>query len=388
MKKILIVAMADSVHTARWLEQFENSKDEFVFFPSSPHRRIHPKIVRLLNASSPMQISIPRGLSKTGLILAALDKFFNNRLRGVLLRRVIKQFKPNILHALECQGAGYITNEASKNLKSRPFFILTQWGSDFYWYQRFPRHRKKLESLLLKVDLLVMECERDVSISRSLGYTGRIFPPYPHTGGYDLQNLEESLGRATTSSRKRILIKGHTRFVGRGLLALNAIEDLSDLLTDYEIVVYSADPPARNRARKLARQFGLKIVSFRRGELSHEETLQLFGEARIYIGISLSDAASISLLEAILSGAFPIQTDTSCADEWIVNSKSGFIVSPNDHIGLVEAIRTALENDELVDSAAQINYEVARKRLDKSKVLAISNNFYNSLADSITDHKR
>ena len=94
-----------------------------------------------------------------------------------------------------------------------------------------------------------MECERDVSISRSLGYTGRIFPPYPYTGGYDLQNLEESLGRATTSSRKRILIKGHTRFVGRGLLALNAIEDLSDLLTDYEIVVYSADPPARNRAR-------------------------------------------------------------------------------------------------------------------------------------------
>jgi hypothetical protein len=54
----------------------------------------------------------------------------------------------------------------------------------------------------------------------------------------------------------------------------------------------------------------------------------------------------------------------------------------------VEAIRTALENYELVDSAAQINYEVARKRLDKSKVLAISNNFYNSLADSITDNKR
>ena len=92
MRKILIVAMADSVHTARWLEQFENSKDEFVFYPSSPHRRIHPKIVRLLNASSPMQISIPRGLSKTGLILAALDKFFNNRLRGVLLRRAINKF--------------------------------------------------------------------------------------------------------------------------------------------------------------------------------------------------------------------------------------------------------------------------------------------------------
>jgi glycosyltransferase involved in cell wall biosynthesis len=388
MKKILVVAMADSVHTARWLEQFENTKDEFVLFPSSPHRRIHPKIVKLLSTSSPMQISIPRGLSRSGLILAVLDKFFSNRLRGNLLRRVMDQLEPSILHALECQGAGYITSEALKTRKAKPFFVLTQWGSDFYWYQRFPRHRKKLETLLSKVDLLVMECERDVSISRSLGYTGKIFPPYPYTGGYEIRNSDELSGRITTSSRKIILIKGHTRFVGRGLLALQAIEELFDLLTNYKVIVYSADPPARSRANKLARQYGLKIVSFKRGELSHEETLDLFRAARIYVGISLSDAASISLLEAIVCGAFPIQTDTSCADEWIVNGKSGFIVSPKDHNGLVESIRTALEDDYLVDSAAQINYEVAHKRLDKSKILAISSNFYDSVSNSISNNKR
>ena len=388
MKKILVVAMADSVHTARWLEQFENTKDEFVLFPSSPHRRIHPKIVRLLSASSPMQISIPRGLSRSGLILAALDKFFNNRLRGNLLRRVINQREPSILHALECQGAGYITSEALKSRKAKPFFVLTQWGSDFYWYQRFPRHRKKLETLLSKVDLLVMECERDVSISRRLGYTGRIFPPYPYTGGYEVQSFGELSGRITTSSRKRILIKGHTRFVGRGLQALDAIETLSGLLSSYQIIVYSADFAARSRAKKLARLYGLNIVSFRRGELSHEETLHQFEAARIYVGISLSDAVSMSLLEAMAFGAFPIQTDTSCADEWIVNKKSGFIVSPNDHNGLVRAIRTALEDDGLVDSAAQINYEVARERLDKSKVLAISNNFYNSVSNSTSHNTR
>ena len=78
MKKILIVAMVDSVHTARWLEQFENSENEFVLFPSSPHRRIHPKIVRLLSESSQMKISIPKKLRNTGLILAAIDKFVNS----------------------------------------------------------------------------------------------------------------------------------------------------------------------------------------------------------------------------------------------------------------------------------------------------------------------
>ncbi|NBY44833.1 MAG: glycosyltransferase family 1 protein [Acidimicrobiia bacterium] len=114
----------------------------------------------------------------------------------------------------------------------------------------------------------------------------------------------------------------------------------------------------------------------------------MFESARIYVGISLSDGISVSLQEAMVCGAFPIQTDTSCASEWIVNEKSGFIVSPNDHDRLVEAIQIALENDDLVDSAAEINYEVARKRLDKTKVTSVSNNFYNSSADSVADNKR
>jgi glycosyltransferase involved in cell wall biosynthesis len=97
------------------------------------------------------------------------------------------------------------------------------------------------------------------------------------------------------------------------------------------------------------------------------------------MGISLSDAASMSLLEAMVCGTFPIQTNTSCADEWIVNGKSGFIVSPDDHAGLVKAISIALQDDTLVDNAAQINYEVARNRLDRSIISEISKNFYESL---------
>jgi glycosyltransferase involved in cell wall biosynthesis len=388
MKKILIVAMADSVHTARWLEQFENSKDKFVLFPSSPHRRIHPKIVRLLGASSPMQISIPKGLSKTGLILAALDKFFNNRLRGYLLRRVINKFEPNILHAVETQGAGYISLEALGKVEKKPFFILTLWGSDLFWFRKFNRHKLRLMSLLPLVDLLSMECERDVEIARDLGFTGRLFPPYPVTGGYEIADGPNSNVKTKTSARRMILVKGHTRFVGRGTQALHAIEELSRQLVGYQAIVYSADPKAKRLANLIAKRSGLPIKVFGRGQIAHQDLIEMFESARIYVGISLSDGISVSLQEAMVCGAFPIQTDTSCADEWILKEKSGFIVSPNDHNGLVKAIRTALENDDLVDAAAEINYEVARKRLDKSKVMSVSTKFYDSSADSVTDNKR
>ena len=379
MKKILIVAMADSVHTARWLEQFENSENEFVLFPSSPHRRIHPKIVRLLSESSQMKISIPYGLRNTGLIFAAIDKLIDNRLRGNLLRRLIERFQPNVLHALETQGAGYVAYAALRHVSRKPAFILTEWGSDFYWFRRFPRHERRLRKLLTQVDVLSMECERDVQISRELGFTGAIFPPYPYTGGYQVQSKEETETNLMTSSRRTILIKGHTRFVGRALVVLQAIEELARLAADFQIVVYSADPSARREARKLSKKYGLSVTAYRRGGLSHEKLLEIFQQSRVYIGISLSDAASMSLLEAMVCGTFPIQTNTSCADEWIVNGKSGFIVSPDDDAGLVKAISSALQDDTLVDNAAQINYEVARNRLDKSIISEVSKNFYEYL---------
>jgi glycosyltransferase involved in cell wall biosynthesis len=176
--------------------------------------------------------------------------------------------------------------------------------------------------------------------------------------------------------------------VGRGTQALSAIEELAGQLMGYQVIVYSADPKAKRLAKLIAKRKGLSIKVFGRGQIAHQDLLNMFESARIYVGVSLSDGISVSLQEAMVCGAFPIQTDTSCAADWIVNEKSGFIVKPNDHNGLVESIRTALEDDDLVDSAAQINYEVAHKRLDKSKVLAISSNFYYSVSNSISHDER
>ena len=131
--------------------------------------------------------------------------------------------------------------------------------------------------------------------------------------------------------------------------------------------------------RKLVKDTQLNVRSFRRGELPHYELLSLFKSARIYIGISLSDGISVSLQEAMVCGAFPIQTNTSCADEWIVNGKSGFIVDPDNFMNLVSTIKTALIDDSLVDGAAEVNYLEARKKLDRSIISAVSHYFYASV---------
>jgi len=50
-KKVLVACMLDSIHAARWLTQFTDQKIDFLLFPSSPHRRGHPELERLLAGS-------------------------------------------------------------------------------------------------------------------------------------------------------------------------------------------------------------------------------------------------------------------------------------------------------------------------------------------------
>jgi len=90
----------------------------------------------------------------------------------------------------------------------------------------------------------------------------------------------------------------------------------------------------------------------------------LFRSARAVVGVSLSDGLPATVKEAICTGAFPVQTNTSCADEWLKDQVSVLLVPPNDSGALSLAILRALTDDHLVDKAAEINQNIARARMD------------------------
>jgi len=77
-------------------------------------------------------------------------------------------------------------------------------------------------------------------------------------------------------------------------------------------------------------------------------------------------------------GAFPIQTGTSCADEWLESGRSGFIVPPQVE-EIAVWIRRALEDDMLVDMAAVINWKICLERLDHNKIGQIVRDQYDSI---------
>jgi hypothetical protein len=327
--------MFDSIHSARWLEQFSHQKIDFVLFPSSPNRRVHPQLKALLERNTTANYKIVPLGKWFGLPLWILDKFTNNFFRGSLLRWTIRKHKPDILHALELQNAGYVSLRAlSKHKPEGLRFIATNWGSDIFWFQRFPKHRAKLEALLKLADAYSAECHRDVKLARELGFTGEALPVIPNAGGFSKADL--SLPLLPPNKRKTIALKGYNGWVGRAKVSLEAVREMAAELKYYQIVVYSANRSVVKLAKQVASQTGLDIAAHAKGSLSHQQVLKLFGGSKIYVGLSESDGISTSMLEAMAMGAIPVQTSTACCDEWFKDS--GVAVKEIS----VQAVKTAI----------------------------------------------
>ena len=221
------------------------------------------------------------------------------------------------------------------------------------------------------------ECARDIDLAKDLGFCGRLMPVMPNTGGLDIAVVERLRNIHLTSKRKIIMVKGYQHFAGRALTALDAIERCAAYLKDYQIIVFSASPEIYGRVEELRDFVGLNIQLL--PHASHDFILRMFSRARIYLGVSISDAISTSMLEAIAMGAFPIQTNTSCCNEWIEDGRSGFEIPADDVTLIADRLRQAAINDDLVDRASEINWETVKARLDQSILKKKAISFYDEI---------
>jgi glycosyltransferase involved in cell wall biosynthesis len=182
--------------------------------------------------------------------------------------------------------------------------------------------------------------------------------------GYDLARVSQFWQAGTVSSRRLILLKGYQTWAGRALVGLRALALCADHLKDYRVAIYLAGPEVRKAAMSVSQTTGIPIDFI--PYCSHDDMLRLHGRARVHLGLSITDGISVSFLESVVMGAFPIQSCTACADEWIIDGQTGLIVPPEDPEAVAAAIRRAVTDDDLVDNAARINADLAKERLDSS----------------------
>lgn len=383
--KILIVAMTDSIHTARWVSQISDAGWEIHVFPGILGGIIHPDLKNVIVHDDFLIFDGKAKIKKSSffkIFLAIPDLIWTlgNKRKFHLrrLEKLVKGIKPDVVHSLDFQKAGYLVLEAMRSNPKRKYkWIATNWGSDIYLFGQLPEHRKKIIEVLKSCDYYSCECNRDIRIGREFGFSKTVLPVLPNSGGFDLEKVKKLRQKGKTSGRRLIVLKGYQGWAGRALVGLRALEKCADLLKGYELAIYSIQPDTGVdfAAHLFSEKYGIKVHLIPLNT-PHNEILKLHGKARISIGLSISDAISTLVLEAMAMGSFPIQSNTSCANEWFEDGEGGFLVPPEDPEIIERAIRRALKNDCLVDEAAKINWQVVKDRLDAKKLKKKMTAFY------------
>jgi glycosyltransferase involved in cell wall biosynthesis len=389
--RIVFLAFANSVHAAKWISLvadrgwdlhvipsalYEDTVHSFLrnvtIWSGSPLARspdLHPTVVRSHFSLAGRGNRKAQWWSRRADRLTASD---SNRAQWTA--DLIRHLKPDIVHSMEFQHAGALALAAKRCYgPGFPPWIATNWGSDVYLFGRLAAHREMVSDILQNCDYYSCECARDVTLARSRGLRGKVLPVVPNSGGLDFEACSVLRSSGPTSARRVIAVKGYHWTLHRAQVALRAIEISGHALQGYRIEVYSPLPPFMTdiQAELIERSTGLE-VKLLPDIVPHEDILALHGRARISISLSISDGLCTSFAEAIAMGSFPIQSATACADEWISDGISGFLVPPEEPEVVADRIRRAATDDALVDRAAEINLRIARDRLDRERIRDIA----------------
>jgi glycosyltransferase involved in cell wall biosynthesis len=118
------------------------------------------------------------------------------------------------------------------------------------------------------------------------------------------------------------------------------------------------------------------------GWVNHEEMPKLLSQADIYISTSLDDGTSVSLLEAMASGAFPIVTDIPSNREWISDGENGFLVPIDEEKFLAEKIVEAIRNQDLIERSRDKNSCLIKEKALWPVTIAKTKEIYKMALDS------
>jgi glycosyltransferase involved in cell wall biosynthesis len=135
-------------------------------------------------------------------------------------------------------------------------------------------------------------------------------------------------------------------------------------------------PELEEQARGLGVESAVEFVGMVHGPGTMAE---LLGRAAVYVSVPSSDGTSVSLLEAMAAGAYPIVSDLPANREW-VGAEGGTIVPAGEAAPLADAFAAALTDPARRESAAKHNQELVAQQALWDANMARMEDAYRGLA--------
>jgi glycosyltransferase involved in cell wall biosynthesis len=356
--KILMVSMS-SIHFFRWTNQLKDAGYEVYWFDINDSSRKVDAISWVYQIVGWRRILKFPGrffIKKKYPKIYKLIQKLNDRNTAKVFEKVIEEIRPDAVQSfvmyMSCVPILSVMSKFS-DIK----WIYSAWGNDLFYYRNLPDYRKDIHKVLPKIDYMFADCSRDIKIAKEMGLKGKNLGVFPGGGGYEIKNYLEYY--IPFNERKVILIKGYEQRFGRAINVIKSLLRIKNELHDYKVVIFGADDEFYENYKLVSNVDFIDI----KGKITHEEVLKLMGESLIYLGNSISDGMPNTLLEAIIMGAFPIQSNPGKASEEIIEDGiNGFLINDPENLEEIsQKIISALFNQDLLIKAMKYNKKVQQQ---------------------------
>jgi glycosyltransferase involved in cell wall biosynthesis len=288
-----------------------------------------------------------------GMVLYYITGFF------LSLYATIKN-KCNVIHAHWAIPTGLIGVTAGSLLK-KPL-IVTIHGSDLRMALERPGFVRKVFAYVCK-NAAQLNCVSDVQ-KKELEQLGI---PKGKISTIPMGINEEFIERG--EHRKRELKKrSFTILSNRNLLPIYnvslLIRAIPNVLTEEPETkfIIAGDGAEKETLEREVKNLNINSSVKFLGRVPHEEMPDLLSQADIYVSTSLDDGTSVSLLEAMGSGAFPVVTDIAANREWIANERNGFLVPVDSKDFLANRIIDAIRDQAFLEKSRKENISIVQEK--------------------------
>ena len=287
------------------------------------------------------------------------------------LARGLEEFGPDLVDAHFVPNYGLMAA-----IVNRHPFSVTAWGSDLLAAdQRVGLRRARARFVLRRADLVLADAENLAHAARELGAPASRVRCIPW--GISLDRFR------ATGERKRGAILS-TRMH-------EPVYDLATLIEAAAIVLprhpeleltIAGDGSLRGELEAMAAA-KLPAGRFRfLGRLQPETLAEWLARSDLYLSTSLSDSTSLSLLEAMASGAVPVVSDIEGNREWVRDGDGARLFAPGDAPSVARAIEAAMADDGWRESARKRNRGVVEARGDWTRNMGRIEGLFRDLAAS------
>ena len=204
----------------------------------------------------------------------------------------------------------------------------------------------------------------------------------PGTGGVDVASLSQSWQGFPSNRRMILWPKAYECPWSKALPVIEALKLAWDQVQPCEIYMLATTPEIRMWYWALPEQ--IREFCHIQDRIPRDRVLQLMLQARVMLGPSLIDGIPNSMYEAMAAGAFPIVSPLETIRP-LVEQERNVLFARNLYPGeIAEALRRAMSDDGLVDSAAERNLELVRRIANRATIGPRVIDYYEKLAKDNT----